>query len=394
VLLVGAGLLAHSFLKLSQVDKGYDAARALAFQLVLPPEYSTARKTETIETLLARLRRTPGIEAAGFAYAGILLGIEDTVGTWVPPGRTQEELQFDLSKPRLKSVSQGYLEAMGVRRLEGRGLDGQDSATAPPAAVINQSVVRQLFGAVNPIGSYLTWHSGRGDPLQVTIVGVVEDVRQGSIARAPYSEIFMDYRQVIAAQVRRGAPTPMVEQLALGFLSFGVRTTGDPAGAIPVVRQTVTAVDTNAGIDAIVPMERLVSNSVARQRFYAVLLGIFAGVAGLLAVIGIYGVLAYAVIQRTQEIGIRMALGAKRGQVLALVFRKGVALALIGIVIGMAGAAAGARYLQGMLFGIEPLDATTFALVGIAFAMVATLASYLPARRATEVDPMMALRVE
>ena len=332
--------------------------------------------------------------AAGFAYAGILLGIEDTVGTWVPPGRTREELQFDLSKPRLKSVSQGYLEAMGVRLLEGRGLDGQDSATAPPAAVINQSVVRQLFGAANPIGSYLEWHGGRGDPLQVTIVGVVEDVRQGSIARAPYSEIFMDYRQVIAAQVRRGAPTPMVEQLALGFLSFGVRTTGDPAGAIPMVRQTVNALDPNVGIDAIVPMATLVSNSVARQRFYAVLLGVFAGVAGLLAVIGIYGVLAYAVIQRTQEIGIRMALGAKRGQVLALVFRKGVALALIGIVIGMAGAAAGARFLQGMLFGIEPLDAITFALVGTAFALVATVASYLPARRATEVDPIVALRVE
>ena len=164
--------------------------------------------------------------------------------------------------------------------------------------------------------------------------------------------------------------------------------------AIPVVRQTVNALDPNAGIDAIVPMERLVSNSVARQRFYAVMLGIFAGVAGLLAVIGIYGVLAYAVIQRTQEIGIRMALGAKRSQVLALVFRKGVALALIGIVIGMAGAAAGARYLQGMLFGIEPLDAITFAVVGTAFALVATVASYLPARRATEVDPIVALRVE
>jgi len=394
VLLVGAGLLARSFINLSQVEKGYDPSHALAFQLVLPTEYSTARKSETIGTLLSHLRQTPGIEAAGFAYAGILIGVEDTVGTWVPPGLTLADLELDPIKPRLKSISHGYFEAMGVRLLDGRRLDAGDTGTAPLVAVVNRSVATRLFGSRSPVGSTLAWHSGSAAPIQVAVVGVVEDVRQGPVSRPPYSEIFMDYRQVVAAQERRGAPPALIERLAFGFLSFGIRTTGDPAAAIPMVRQAVMTVDSNAGIDAIVPMEQLVSNSVAQQRFYAVMLSVFAGVAGLLAVIGIYGVLAYAVIQRTHEIGIRMALGARRRQVLGLVLRRGLLLAAIGVSVGLFGATAGARYLQGMLFGIEPLDFSTFAGVGLAFAMVAALASYLPARRATQVDPMVALRVD
>jgi putative ABC transport system permease protein len=141
-------------------------------------------------------------------------------------------------------------------------------------------------------------------------------------------------------------------------------------------------------------MERLVANSVARQRFYAVVLGVFAGVAALLAAIGIYGVLAYAVIQRTQEIGVRIALGARRQQVLNLVLRRGLLLAAAGIALGLAGAGAGTRYLQGMLFGVTPLDGVTFTVVAVGFTLVAALASYVPARRATHVDPMVALRSE
>ena len=150
----------------------------------------------------------------------------------------------------------------------------------------------------------------------------------------------------------------------------------------------------NAGIDAIQPLEQLVANSVARQRFYAVMLGLFAIVAALLAAVGIYGVLAYAVVQRTQEIGVRMALGAQRGQVLTLVLWRGIALAAVGIGIGLAAAAAGTRYLQGLLFGVTPLDTGTFALTALGFVTVAALASYIPARRATRVDPMIALRNE
>jgi putative ABC transport system permease protein len=398
VLLVGAGLLANSFMKLSTVDKGYDPTNVLAFQLVIPAEYSTTRKAETIETLLAWLRAKPDVQSAGFAYSGILLGIQDTVGVFVPPGKSFEDMRREVDKPRLKSLSQGYLEAAGVTLLNGRLFDGRDHATAPPAVVINRRVASSHFPGSNPVGQTLTWHNGGGtgigQPAVVQVVGVIDDVRQGSIEREPYGEIFMDYRQVLALHESWGFKTPRVEQISFGFLSFAVRTRGEPAAAIPVVREAVASLDRNLGLDAIVPLERLVGNSVARQRFYAVMLGVFASVAGLLAAIGIYGVLAYAVMQRTQEIGVRMALGAERRQVLGLVLRKGLMLVTLGLTLGLAGAAAGARSLQTMLFGIEPLDVGTFAGVAVGFTLVALLASYLPARRATKVDPMVALRVD
>jgi putative ABC transport system permease protein len=160
------------------------------------------------------------------------------------------------------------------------------------------------------------------------------------------------------------------------------------------VRDAITRADANAALDAIMPMDSLVANSVARHRFYAVMLTVFASVAALLAAIGIYGVLAYSVVERTREIGLRMALGARRHEVLGLVLRRGLFCAAIGILLGLAGAAAGTRYLQAILYGVTPLDATTFAAVALTFAAVAAFASYLPARRATRVDPMVALRVE
>ena len=393
-LLVGAGLLATSFVTLAAVEKGYDPANVLAFQLVLPGEYPTARKAASIEGILGAVRAIPGVTAAGFAYAGILVGVQDTVGSFVPAGHTLDVISKDQTRPRLKSLSAGYLEAAGVRLLGGRLLAARDSANAPPVIVINETVRRRYFGESNPVGTFVDWHGGRGDPVRVQVVGVIADVRQGALDREPYAEIFMDYRQVIAIQERWGAPKAMIDQLAFGFMSFAMRTRGRPVDAIPIVRRAIARVDPNAGLDAIVPLERLVANSVARQRFYAVMLGVFSGVAALLAAIGIYGVLAYAVVQRTQEIGLRMALGAGRQQLLTLVLRRGLLFAAIGIALGLAGAAAGTRYLQTMLYGIEPLDTRTFVGVAVAFAAVAALASYVPARRATQVDPVVALRAE
>ena len=393
VLLVSAGLLVTSFMNLSQVEKGYDPANALAFQLVMPPEYPTGRKAATIESLLSALERTPGIEHAGFAYAGILLGLEDTVGTFTPPGRSVDEMQADTAKPRLKSLSHGYLKAMGVPLLSGRYLEPGDGAAASIAVVINRTAARRLFGDTNPVGATMAWRPG---PIEVPVdvVGVVEDVRQGRVAVPAYSEIFMDYRQVLAVHRRMNVPVQRLEQISFGFMSFGVRTRGNPASVIPTVRSAVRLIDANATIDAIHPMEQMVGYSTARQKFYAVLLGVFAAVAGLLAAIGIYGVLAYSVVQRTQEIGVRMAVGARRDQVLALVMRRGLTLAATGITMGLGGAFASARYLQSMLFGVEPRDPATFAAVGLAFALVAAAAAYLPARRATRVDPLVALRVD
>ena len=394
VLLVGAGLLAHSFVRLSTVERGYDPSNVLAFQLVFPPDYSIARKTSTIEALLARLRAMPGVTSAGFTRAGVLIPEEIFVGTFVPPGRTLDEMRADPTHPRLRPVSHGYLTAIGARLLDGRELAAADAAPAPPAIVISRIVARRYFGAGSPVGQFVDWHVGKAPAVQLQVVGVVEDVRNESPGHEPNPDIFIDYRQLLTLQQRWGDSPRRQDEMSIGFLSFAVRTQGEPQSAAPVVGRIVRSVDPNAGIDAMIPMGRLMASSVARQRFYAVLLGVFAAVACLLAAMGIYGVLAYAVSQRTQEIGIRMALGAQRAQVLALVLRRGVMLAGAGIVLGLVAAAAGARFLQGMLFGITPLDPFTFVAVSLLFGLVAAVACYVPARRATSVDPMAALRSE
>jgi putative ABC transport system permease protein len=173
-----------------------------------------------------------------------------------------------------------------------------------------------------------------------------------------------------------------------------LRTTSDPSALIPAVRQSIAAIDPNIGIDAIAPMEQLEASSRAKQRFYAVMLGVFAVVSAVLAAIGVYGVLAYAVTLRAKEIGVRIALGARAGQVLALVMRRGLLLTAVGVSLGLAAAAAGARSLESMLFGIKPFDPPTFIAVAIGFAIVAAVASYVPALGATRVDPMVTLRDE
>jgi putative ABC transport system permease protein len=395
VLLVGAGLLSRSFNNLMSVTKGYDPSHVLAFQLVVPETYTTARRAETFDRLLDRLRAQPAVRSAGFAFAGILVMIQNTVGTFIPPGGNVEQLSSEQNNPRLKSVSPGYLEAVGASVLGGRLFAEEDGSAAVPKIVINRSVARRYFGQANPVGSYMDWHGvKKGESARVEVIGVIDDVQQARLDRETYPEIFMDYRHLIRLLERWGEKPSTVNHLAFGFQSFAVRTTGEPREMIPVVSQTVRSVDVNAGIDAIQPLEQLVAQSVASQRFYAVMLGLFAIVAALLASVGIYGVLAYAVMQRTQEIGVRMALGAQRRQVLTLVLSRGIALAAIGIGIGLAGAAAGTRYLRGLLFGVTPLDTSTFALTALGFVMLAALASYIPARRATRVDPMIALRNE
>ena len=396
MLLVGAGLLVTSFAKLVTADKGYDPATVLTFQLVLPAEYPIARKAESIEAVLRATRAVPDVAVAGFAYAGILIPVQNTVGSFVPPGRTLETVSRDTDRPRLKALSAGYLEAASATLLNGRLIRETDVASAPPVAVINRTVQRRYFGDANPVGAFMEWHGGRGAavPVPVQVVGVVADVHQAAPGREPWPEIFMDYRQVITLQERWGAPPGAVDALAFGFMSFALRTRGDPAQAIPAVQRAIARADPDAAIDAIAPLDRLVASSVARQRFYAVMLAAFASVAALLAAVGIYGVLAYAVVERTREIGIRMALGAQRAQVRRTVLGRGLLLAGVGIAVGLAGATGATRYLQAMLYGVTPLDRGTFLVVAMAFAAVAGLASYLPARRATQVDPMVALRTE
>jgi putative ABC transport system permease protein len=393
MLLVGAGLLLNSFSRLTRVDPGWDASGVLTFYLVMPQDYATARKAGLIEELISELRRLPGVQRAGFTYAGPLLALIDYVGVFVPPGRTLEEMRENPVNPQFRAVSHDYLQTMGARLLAGRWFQPQDDAGAPPVIVVSRSVVQQLFGGQYPVGQFVHL-DGRLDLPPQEIIGVVDDMRQARIEREPAPQMFMDYRQVLAFAQAREMPTAAQERLAFGFLSFAVRTDGDPAPLIPAVRRLVGRVDPAAGIDAILPMERLVASSLTRQRFYAVLLAVFAGIAVTIAAIGIYGVFSFAVARRTQEIGIRIALGARHAEVLRLVMHRGMVLIAAGMSLGLAGAVVLSGFLDGMLYDLTPLDPATYATVALLFAAVAAVATYLPARRATRVDPMVALRYE
>jgi putative ABC transport system permease protein len=392
VLLVGAGLLVRSFVALATVDNGYDATGVLAINLLFPDQYAIARKIETIDNLLARFRAIPHVRSAGFSRHGPLIGEEIRIGVFVPPGRSLEEMKAE--RTRLRPVSEGFLTAMGVPLIDGREFRPDDGAAGAPVIVMSRSAARRYFGPARAVGQVLDWHYSDSAHVPVTVVGVVEDVRQLSPSDETAPEVFVDYRDLLSL-LDEGEKSAMRQTVvAIGFLSFAVRTDGDPSAVALPVRNIVSDIDPNIGIDVLVPMTRLVSTAIAPQRFYAVLLGVFAAIAGVLAIVGIYSVLAYAVAQRTQEIGIRLSLGAPRMQVLGLVLRTGVLLTAIGIALGSLGAAATAGVLRSLLFGITPLDATTFAIVPLAFSLVAMVASYVPARRATRIDPIVALRQE
>ncbi len=393
VLLVGAGLLINSFDRLARVDPGWNASGLLTFYLAAPQEYTTQRKALLVDELLRELRSTPGVQAAGFTYAGPLLGLIDHFGVFVPPGRTPEEMRGMPDAPQIRSVSYDFLQTMGVRLLAGRWLEPHDDGRAPVVIVVNRSLARRFFGTADPVGQ-MVHLDGRMDLPPQQIVGVVDDMRQGRMDQEPAPQFFVDYRQVLALTQARGMPVPAQERLAFGFMSFVVRTDGDPARLMPTTRSLIARVDANVGIDALLPMDQLVASSLTRQRFYAAVMGVFAAIAVLLSAIGVYGVLAYAVGQRTREIGVRTALGATSRDVLGMVLGQGLRLTGVGIGLGLAGAVALTRYIEGMLYGVAPLDPVTYGAVIALFAAATSIASYLPARRATRIDPMTALRYE
>jgi putative ABC transport system permease protein len=257
--------------------------------------------------------------------------------------------------------------------------ESTDRAGAIQVMLLNRTLASSGFLGKNPIGSQI--YALGSQPW--TIVGVIEDVRQSSLDENPVPQVFIDYRQV-----------PKEEGIAGTGLYFSARSDGDPAGLIAAIRELTSQVDADAIVDNVAPMERVVSNSLSRPRLFAVLLGVFASVAIVLATIGIYGLMAYSVTQRTREIGIRVALGAGRVQVIGLVLGQSAIVTFVGIVLGLGGAAALTKSLDQLLFGLTARDPATFVGVTLFFASVATLAAFLPARRATRVDPVTALRLD
>ncbi|MBO0720870.1 MAG: ABC transporter permease, partial [Blastocatellia bacterium] len=387
MLLVGGGLLIRSFLKLSSVDAGYDPAKVLTFQLVLPGgqlalpggRYPVPQLKELAENLLTKLEKSPGVEAAASTRQLPMVMLSERASFRTTPAVPKQTAPGP-SGDDLRLVSRDYFKALGIRIKEGRTFNEYDSAGQAKVLVISESLARRAFPGRSPIGEtgYL-----RRDPTPWLIIGVVQDVRQFAFDKPADPQVFVDFRQ-----------WPGVNPISDTPNYFAVRTKDDPLSIVPAVRNAVHAIDPHVGLDNIATMQQIVANSMSRPRLYAVLLGIFAAVSVTLAGIGIYGLVAYSVVRRTREIGIRIALGSSASQARNLVLRQSLRLVAVGIIIGCAGAAALTRFLQGLLFGVEPFDTVTLLSVVVLFLFVAIVASYVPARRAASVDPMIALRCE
>jgi predicted permease len=378
MLLVGAGLLIRSFVRLQQVSPGVETEEILTASISLPEaRYPDGpARSAFFRRLLERTGTLPGVQAAAISMAlppNLLVMTNPCTieGRPLPPGRHAPAL------PQLL-ISPDYFRALGVPILRGRPFDESDTQTAPESVVINQTMVSTFFPGEDPIGRRL--QLGEPDPRSpwVTIVGVVGDVKYTGLDAAPAPTMY----------------TPYEQNLWWPTMYLIVRSAGGTAGLDQSLRAQVAALDPQLPVAEVRTMRELLGRSVAEPRFRTALLGIFAAVALLLAAIGIYGILSYAVGQRTQEIGIRMALGAQRHDVLALVLRDGMILVGAGVGFGLIAALALSRLLSGLLFGVGPMDAWSFGTASLVMTAAALLACYVPAARAARVDPMVALRAE
>ncbi len=401
VLLVGAGLLLRSFVGLVTVDRGYDPANVIAARVRNPdtairpdtrpesiPEIMAAgrRFQESLLEETARLEDLSEVAAVGLSqHLPLASSPGGTTTTVMPAGAPEPTDPGDLPRARLNVVSPGYFDAMRLRFVSGRAFTRLDGAAGPPVLVINETLAREVFGGEPAVGQRVLAVFGDADE-PAEVIGVVADVR---------------YEGLTAAGTRGEAYVPLqqIERLrSMGGFSSGsmlvVRTEGDPLAVIPFLREAVAAANPNASVDEVMTMDARLSAAVAQPRFYAVFVGFFAALALFLAAFGIYALLSYTVSQRRREIGVRMALGARPGDVVALVVRQGAGLVAAGAVLGLFGAAASSRLLESFLFGVGADDPLTFVAAPVALVAVALVACWLPGRRAARIHPMDALRVE
>jgi putative ABC transport system permease protein len=382
VLLIGAGLMLRSFAALQNKTPGFDVASLLVVDLPLSP--TTYRedlpRTAVVERVLDRVGALPGVVGAaattGLPMSGAGATIHFNIAGRPPKGPEEYRLAG------YRAVTPQYFEVMRMPMLRGRALEDRDRQGAPLVAVINESMARQHFSDVDPIGQRFAvgTESDEQTPF-IEIVGVVGDVLQ-SFESGSRAEYYLPYGQY---------PDPVLGGLYRN-VSLVTRTAGEPLALTPSVRAAILGVDSDQPLVNIRTMEQSIGNTVAQPRLQTTLLIIFATVAAALAVIGVYGVMAYAVSHRTQEIGLRLALGASRRDVIAMVVRQGVALTAIGIALGLGGAVIAMRALETLLFDTDGLDPPTFAGAALLLAAAATLASYIPARRAARVAPIIALQ--
>ncbi len=375
VLLVGAGLMMRSVVKLLEVRPGFDPHNVLSVSLSLPrARYDNAQKvSDFVAQLQERVAAQPGVRSVGAVDLLPMAGSGQTTtfvveGKPAPARGSEPEANYRVATPT-------YFSTLGIPVQKGRAFTAHDKADAPPVALINETMAREFFPGEDPIGRRLLDPDGQNPPTE--IVGIVGDVKHWGLDDKPESFLYLPHAQVGGR-----------------FITLVARTDGDPAAMASAVRREVLALDKDQPVFDVKTMEQRIATTSAPRRLPMYLLGVMASVALVLAAVGIYGVVAYSVTQRTHEIGIRMALGAQRRDILSLVVRQGMLMATVGVGVGLVASYFLMKVMSGMLYGVSATDPVTFSGVALLLATVALLACLIPARRATRVDPMVALRYE
>jgi putative ABC transport system permease protein len=387
ILLIGAGLMVRSFFALQSIDPGFNphGVLSMAVSVAGTQESEPHRRAIFYRQLIERVGTLPGVEAAGginhLPLAGDLWGWPFAI-----EGRGKS-LPGESPMAVYRIVMPGYFETMRLAVLGGREIAASDDASAPGVVLINEKAAREYWPGENPLGKHITFDEDqRASPTWLTVIGIVRDAKQGEWAEAPYPEVYL-------AALQNGGFLGERESHA-SYITLVVRTRGNPAALSGLIKNTVWSFDRNLAISEVLTMDDVVAEANAEPRFEMALLAVFAAVALILAAVGIYGVMSYSVERRTREIGIRISLGASRNDVLRLVVRQGMALALAGSAAGIVGALLLSRLMTKLLYGVLPTDPLTFTGVAVLLTLVALAANYLPARRATRVDPIVALRYE
>jgi predicted permease len=383
MLVIGAGLLIRSFKNLTSVDAGFEPGDLITFGLVLPSArypQTGERRVQAMTDLMRRLDEIPGVDQVA-AVQGLppfrQVNANDTQFEGIPqePGKPPQNVDY------YQTVTADYFKTMRIRIKQGRGFNSSDIG-GPPVMVVNEALAKRFYGDQSPVGRRIKPSFGDSTPW-FTVVGVAANVKQGGLEAEPGTELYFNYEQ-----------GPRLVRFAPGQMNVVMRSRRSLDELAPQIRRAVAGTDPTLPIVQLRTMEEVFGDSVSRQRFLSLLLGIFAVVALILAAIGTYGILSYMVTERQREIGIRMALGAGSGQVVRLVLGQGLGMAIVGIGLGVAGALGLSRLTTSLLYGVSPADPATFSAVAAVIALVAMLACVVPTRRATRVDPLAAIRME
>lgn len=382
VLLVGAGLLLRSFLQLSSVELGFDAERVQTFNVSLPDTAydMPPKRAALVDSLVTQAAALPGVEAAGAIFGLPLTDFRYTISMSTLDGRRLADDEQTARSLLVRVATPNYFKAMGIPIVRGRAFDATDRLGAAPVVLINETAANRIWPGAAAIGHQFTLGTRMGQGganAGGMVVGIVKDVHDFGAAAPVRPAVYLAHAQ-----------------FPVSFATVVVRSVTPPDTLVESLRAIVTRLDPNLPVFRVRTMEQISANAVAQPRVYLLLLSLFALMAVLLAALGIYGVLMHAVAQRTREIGIRLALGAGRGAVVAMVVRQAVALAVAGLVIGLAMALGATRLMTSLLFQVTPSDSATYAVVAVALLAVAIVASYLPARRAARIDPVRAIKYE